>query len=118
MNTAIGEKGIRLGGVDYVLRPSFRAYSEIESLTGKDTLSLAAEFTSGKPRMRDVAVVVWACYRAADLEPGKDVLTLDQVGEMVYRADYLEVAKVAVSLLVNALQQGESAKKKETETKT
>lgn len=115
MNAAIGEKSVELGGRTYVLRPTFRAYSEIESLTGKDTLTLAAELTNTKPRIRDVAIVVWCGYKASDLEPGSKVPSLDEVGELIFRAGYLKVALVAAEFLVYALQQGGDSKKKEEE---
>lgn len=78
MNAERGEIEITLGGKQYVLRPTFEAFCEIEAELGDKLLPLVRRFYTGSVGLRDVATVIYHGMKAAGSK-----VTLNEVGEML-----------------------------------
>ena len=57
---------IMFGGAVYQLRPTWQAYAEIESRTGKSLRALWISIASGDVKLMELATVVMAGMKAAD----------------------------------------------------
>lgn len=57
---------IMLGGVPYQLRPTWAAYAEIESRTGRSIRSLWVSIASGDVKLAELSAIVVAGMKASD----------------------------------------------------
>lgn len=96
-NPLRGEIALRLGGQDFILRPSFAALAESEALAGCGLVALARRFLDGSYRLNDVVAVLVPALKAAQGVPVPDV------GALVLDRGLLAVAPVCAALLAAAL---------------
>ena len=81
-NAPRGEVELALGKEKLVLRPTFQAHTEIETLTGKALLEHLESFTPRRSTLKstDAAVIIWAGARAADENESRSV---EDFGELI-----------------------------------
>lgn len=75
---------IMLGGVPYQLRPTWAAYAEIESRTGKSIRQLWVGIASGEVKLSELAAIVVAGMKAAS--DGSQNIGEQKVMQAVYEA--------------------------------
>lgn len=97
-NRLRGEVAIRLGGRDYVLRPTFQALCEIETRTGRGIVALARRTAAGDVGVAETAAIVTAGLRAAG-EPA----TFDTVGRLILEAGLAACVPAVTAFLTAAL---------------
>lgn len=102
MNVAVGEQKVRLAGTEYVLRPSFQAFIEIERYSKSSIMRILERFRKGKPKFRDIVSVIFACFKEAN---PKAKVSFDQVAEWVFEAGTNAVHAQAF-LLIASLYSG------------
>lgn len=99
-NPARGEASIRLGGRDYVLRPTFDALCQIEVELDAPILDLAEQVASGDYGARQTAIIVLRCAQAVPHNPPLDAVT---AGKLVARLGVREAGRITSALLLGAL---------------
>lgn len=97
-NSLRGEVSLMLDGEAVSLRPTFAAIMEIEHRLG-GVVPLAARAAAGDFGLKDVSVIIWATWNAAD---GVE-RSLNEVGERVTAAGVAAVAPAVRELLVRIL---------------
>jgi hypothetical protein len=110
-NPERGEHEVRLGGVTYVLRPSYAAIRAIENKTGSSICQLAAYAQTGALHLDDCAISVAELIRAG-AKPD-DVITAnvsdERIGELIYEAALPGVAAVLTICLIDAASGGRTS---------
>lgn len=101
-SSARGEVRVALAGRDFVLRPSFAALSETETMAGCGLVALARRFIDGSYGLRDVVAVLLPALKAGGDVPSGDV------GDLVLERGLLSVAPACAALLAAALGPGEA----------
>lgn len=86
----------------FVMRPSFQALAEIESMAGVGIVPLARRFMARQWSITDATAVITAGLKAAG-EPAK----YEKVGEMVFRTGLSNIAKPINDFLEASLSGGE-----------
>ncbi|MCF4166473.1 gene transfer agent family protein [Zavarzinia compransoris] len=102
-STARGEVRVHLAGRDFLLRPSFAALAETETMAGCGLVPLARRFVDGGYGLRDVVAVLLPALKAGGTVPAGDV------GDLVLDRGLLAVAPACAALLAAALGPGEAA---------
>jgi len=97
-NRLRGEVAIRLGGRDYVLRPTFQALCEIETRTGQGIVALARRTAAGDVGVTETAAIVTAGLRAAG-EPA----AFDTVGRLILETGLAACVPAVTAFLTAAL---------------
>lgn len=99
-----GEVAVELGGVMYVMRPTFQALREIEVGTGQKLVPLVEAFARRNFGATDVAVVVTAGIRGG----GEKAATFEKVGDMLAEKGIAnpEVVSAVILFLTGALNGG------------
>jgi hypothetical protein len=103
-----------LGGVDYVLRPSWEAIDTIETTLGRSLLELAGDATGGRLRIAEMAVIVTEMMKAegkADPQAGPSYsgAKAAKVAELLYEQPTAQVTARLSVLLVGAVTGGYTA---------
>ncbi len=110
---SIQEVKVKLGEVEYTLRPTFAALTEIESRSGKGCMKLLQEFASSNIGINDLTAVVWGGIIGHLKESGQMIgvgLTYERVGQMILDAGVQNVVAAAAQFLTNGLM-GDPQKK-------
>lgn len=85
-----GEVTLKLGGKDYILRPTFGALAEIEDRSGKYITELFSELERGKVSIKVLAIIVSSGAAAADADSAPSV---SEAGEMIRKDGMLALLK-------------------------
>lgn len=96
-NIQRGEVSVTLGGRDYVLRPTFAALAEIESLAGRGLVALAQRFLDRQFGLNDVLAVLGPAIKAGGAKPP------EKLGDAVAAAGVLNLAGPIARFLALAL---------------
>jgi Phage tail tube protein, GTA-gp10 len=96
-NIQRGEVTVTLGGRDYVLRPTFAALAEIESLAGRGLVPLAQRFLDRQFGLADVLAVLGPAIKAGGSKPPENL------GDAVVAAGVLNLAGPIARFLAHAL---------------
>lgn len=110
MINQVGEKKIQYKGADLILRPDFKALTDIEVLLGESILKLLDRFIESEPKLMDLAIIIFCCSRASDDNTDKPQ-SIEEVGTEILRVGmsaYLGVLE-CVSYVLSG---GEEAQKK------
>jgi hypothetical protein len=89
-NETRGEVRLELGGVDYVLRPSYAAIDAFERATGKGLLALFGAASDCTMPLRDAAEIVAHCIRAHGDAIGDRLMSgvnPRRIGELIVETD-------------------------------
>lgn len=105
-NQARGEVALVVEGRSYLLRPSFNASCELETLTNKAYTQWLIEAHRG--RLDAMRALMWAFLHECH---GEEIRTLADAGEWIVRAGGLEVISRALEQVtaVNAPAEGDGA---------
>lgn len=106
-----GEVAVTIGDREVVLRPTFEAMAEIETVLGQGLVPLTRRFAQSDYGARDVAAVLLAGANAV-LRPGEK-LKPEDVRKAVADAGLFAFVGPIVAFLTNCLTGG--AKREETE---
>lgn len=93
-----GEVPIKLGGVDYVLRPTFSALSQIETDLNIRLLPLLTRYSSSDIGIWDAATIIYHGLKASGAS-----LSLDKVGELLLTDGLTEHMEEVILFLTNGL---------------
>ena len=104
MNEAVGEKKITLGGKEWVLRPSFQAVVEAESISKKSLIELINCACNGTFTFNDVLAATYSCMKAGNAS----VPSRDEVAQMIFEAHYVDVGKTAFACISLAFRGGKA----------
>lgn len=96
MNALVGEKKIVLSGTEYLLRPSFQAFIEIEELAGSSMVAILDRFVARDYKFSDCVAILFACMTQGD---PKLKVTKDRVGELVFDAGMNAVVVTCFELI-------------------
>lgn len=109
-NPERGEHEVSLGGVTYVLRPSYAAIRAIEDKSGKSIVDIAKEGHAGAMLLYDAQIVAGEMIRAgAGDDPFLANLSNEKIGELIFEAGLPHVAARLVVALVDAATGGRTA---------
>lgn len=111
-NPVRGEFVLTLGGTDYVMRPSFSALVEVESLTGKTLFQLTVNAAASALTLVEAGQVAAAFIRAgakssedigaAHADAGRIAELIFEAGQPAVQSKLAEVLKAALTGGVNA----------------
>ena len=96
-NSQRGEVAVTLAGTSYILRPTFAALAEIESLAGRGLVALAQRFLERQFGLADVLAVLAPAIKAGGAKPP------DRLGDAVVAAGVLNLAGPIARFLAHAL---------------
>lgn len=103
-----GEHQIVLGGITYLLRPSYAAQVAIESKT-RPYMSLAAAAQFGQLRIEEAQVAVAEFINAGAGDDPMKRVDAGRIGEMVYEQGLPHVAAILANVFTDALSGGRTA---------
>lgn len=109
-----GEVAVMLGGVDYVLRPSFKAMVDIETLTGSGLVPLTRKFLAREYGAGEVAAVLVAGINASR-ESGRPPVKVQDIGPLIFDAGLIAVAGPVLEFLTGCLSGGKGPGEPEAE---
>lgn len=95
-----GEASLRIGGRDYILRPSFAALAAAEQELGS-LFALVERAAAGGLMLSELAALFWHCLTE------REHMTRDALGEAVVRQGLTGVAP-QLRLLLGQILQGEA----------
>ena len=113
MNTAAGEKEIKLGERTYVLRPSFEALVEMEARTNLSIQTLLQQAASGQLKASHTVAVLYACMKEG-LRDGETIPSFNDFGKACYLANVINLMHTAGDLVSVVCTQGREPKKGES----
>lgn len=108
MNKWTGEKEIEIDGRAFLMRPSFEAIVEIESIVDGSMVEVFERFGKGKPTTKDVAAIYYACAKAGRKSHAEPVVSFQEWGSIVLRRGLMNVAADAFNLVAYVLSGDES----------
>lgn len=89
-NETRGEVSLELGGVEYVLRPSYEAISAFEAQTNRSLIDLARAAGDGQLKLGEAAVIVTECIKAHGRAIGDQAMAVfnaKRIGELIQESD-------------------------------
>lgn len=111
-----GQVTAPLGGVEYVLRPSYEAIMAAERETGLSLFDLAGQASNGRMSLEHMGIVTAAMMRAYGKANPEDPLKTSYIGakaekvaELIYEAGGPRIMGRLTVLLVGALTGGYTA---------
>lgn len=111
-----GQISVRLGGADYVLRPSYEAIEASEEETGLSLFDLATLASNCRMKVKDMGVVVAAMMRAHGKENPDDPMKTqylgakaDKISRLIHEAGPAKIMGRLSILLSGALLGGYTA---------
>ena len=113
-NATRGEVSLELGGVEYVLRPSYEAISAFEAQTNRSLIDLARAAGDGQLKLGEAAVIVTECIKAHGRsidDKAMAAFNAKRIGELIQEAEggFLIVIKRLELLLFMAATGGYTA---------
>jgi hypothetical protein len=105
----VGETTIKYKGADLVLRPDFKALTDIEALLSESILHMIDRFTETKPRLMDIAIVIFCCTRYMESDGAPKSVT--EIGAEVLKIGMIKYFNV-FECISYVLSGGEEAQKK------
>lgn len=111
VNPLRGEVSISLEGVEYGMRPTFEAVTEIEEQTGLSTMQLSNDSGRGRLSLNLQAIVITACIKAWGAEqnpPRTDTphFLAENVARLIHAEGILKAQPRVDLLLTQALTGG------------
>ena len=110
MNKLIGERELVLCGQHFILKPSFEALTEIESIN-RPLTKIIQSFANGDFTVKDVSTIIFACAKKGT---PNFFFTLSEIGEMVLADGLMVVAPTSFEVISNVLS-GDDDRKKNVE---
>lgn len=113
-NETRGEVSLELGGVEYVLRPSYEAISAFEAQTNRSLIDLVRAAGDGQLKLGEASVIVTECIKAHGRsidDKAMAVFNAKRIGELIQEAEggFLIVIKRLELLLFMAATGGYTA---------
>ncbi|MEM8724617.1 MAG: gene transfer agent family protein [Pseudomonadota bacterium] len=96
-NPLRGELAFRVGGEDFILRPSFEALVAAEQEVGS-LFALVERAAEGSLTLAEITALLWHCM-AHDTRPARDTL-----GEAILNSGLVEATKPIRAILTEVLQ--------------
>lgn len=103
-NHVVSEMDIQIGGRVFTLRPSFRALSEIEDRAGCSVLKIASQISDGDIKLKHILAIVWGGYIGSLAKSQKPDLSYEEMGEMLYKSNYMSLVPKIVSFFGAAIK--------------
>lgn len=123
MKAQITEHKVTLAGREYVLRPTFEALCEVETLAGENLLRLLTRANLGINSMlqqglglKETAIIIASCLKTGPNE--KPIPSHAEVGSIILTSPggYIPFSIVASSILTEAFRPPEGEEKKTAPT--
>lgn len=104
MNKHSGERAIKLGDEEVVIRPSFEAICNIEGMLGVSVVVLLDSYLNSKPKMGDLAAIVYCCQK-------EKKYSFQEIGQKIYKSGMSSAVNEAFLCISDALSGGGDKKK-------
>jgi hypothetical protein len=96
-----GEIRFNLGGKERMLRPTWKAISELEDQFGTTLLGIAERLQDRKFTAKDIVTTIWCGLRGAG-----ETLTIEEVGELVVNDGLFNVMEPLAKFIAEACTGG------------
>lgn len=108
-NAERGEHLLTLGGVEYLLRPTYGAQIKIETATGKSYGELVNAASTGALHIGHARVIAAELIRAGATDDLTRRVSVERIGELIYEEGMPFVAPRLTLVLLDALRGGRTA---------
>jgi hypothetical protein len=113
MNRAAGEEKVVIDGTEFILRPTFEAFQEIEELADCSIVDMMLRAKKSL-RIKDIVAILVACANAAE-NPKK--LSKEELAKLfMKKVRYSAYGEPCVRMLIRALTPEDAQEKKTAET--
>lgn len=112
-NQLVGEAEVTVGGVTYVLRPSFRALNEIDRLAGVGVMIIANNIAKSDFQTRQIVAVIYGGILGGLPKGQPAPMSFEEFGDALVQEGLMKFAIKASEFLSAAMVGPNSQKKTE-----